>query len=103
VAVRWHLGADAAEHHVLRRFDGCRVEQLDGPVAIHGQLSLGAASRPRAGGEDDDIASAYRPCNLLDGGALEIACLRIHPGGANILGVAWVADQADDLVTALGQ
>ena len=81
VAVRRVLGADATQHHVMGR-GGCRLEQLDRTVAIHGEFSGRAAARSRAGRENDGVTSANRRRDLVDGRVLccTLSCVTTDGG-----------------------
>lgn len=85
----------------MGRVDGSRIEQLDRPVTIHRKFSRRAATWPRAGCEDNGVASANRRRDLVDGRALEITDLRNYADRTQVFSVSRVANQPDDIVAAI--
>jgi hypothetical protein len=81
----------------------CRTEQLDRTVTIHRKFSRRAATRPRAGCEDNRVTAADRRRDLVDGRVLEITEHRIYARCTHVFSVIWVANQSDDIVAAIDQ
>ena len=103
VAARRVLDTHPAQHHVMRRVDGRRIEQLDRTVTIHRKFSRRAATRSRARCEDNGVTSANRCGDLVDGRVLEITDLRMYARRTQVVGVRWVANQSDDIVAAIDE
>ena len=98
VVTRRVLGADRADDHVGHRTFGGGLEQLDRPVAVNGELALGAAPGSGACGEHDSLGVLHRRGDLLDRRVLEVAHDRIGAGRLHVRGVSRVADQSDHAV-----
>ena len=76
----------------------CRMEQLDRPVAVDGELALGPAARSGPGREDHGIGAADRPGQFFRAGTLQVADDGFAAVGAEVVGVSWIPDHATDAV-----
>jgi hypothetical protein len=82
---------------------GGGVEELDRPVAVQGELTLGPAARTRAGCEDRRVGAGDRVGDLLDRRLLEIADDGRRAPAADIATLVRIPDQADHLVTTFSK